>query len=80
MDDTHVLDLSEEELLKLISKEPEVQAKKLMSVMIKWTKKRDLPETDDESEKKKPKLEETEVAKTEEKAEKDDAEKSKEAG
>ena len=35
LDDPHVLDLSEEELIELISKEPEVQAKKLMSVLIK---------------------------------------------
>ena len=39
-----------------------------MSVLIKWANKRYLPETDDEPEKKKPKLEETEFAKTEEKA------------
>merc|ERR1712112_114682 len=75
LDDPHVLDLSEEELIELISKEPEVQAKKLMSVLIKWAKKRYLPETDDEPEKKKPKLEETEEKKTEEKTEKDDTEK-----
>jgi len=75
LDDPHVLDLSEEELIELISKEPEVQAKKLMSVLIKWAKKRYLPETDEEPEKKKPKLEETEEKKTEEKTEKDDAEK-----
>jgi len=80
LDDPHVLDLSEEELIELISKEPEVQAKKLMSVLIKWAKKRYLPETDEEPEKKKPKLEETEAAKTEEKTEKDDAEKPKEEG
>merc|ERR1712109_392690 len=73
LDDPHVLDLSEEELIELISKEPEVQAKKLMSVLIKWAKKRYLPETDEEPEKKKPKLEETEVKKEEEK--KEDAEK-----
>merc|ERR1711868_313628 len=53
LDDPHVLDLSEEELIELISKEPEVQAKKLMSVLIKWAKKRYLPETDEEPEKKK---------------------------
>merc|ERR1712112_282522 len=75
LDDPHVSDLSEEELIELISKEPEVQAKKLMSVLIKWAKKRYLPETDEEPEKKKPKLEETEEKKTEEKTEKDDAEK-----
>merc|ERR1712038_1265547 len=63
LDDPHVLDLSEEELIELISKEPEVQAKKLMSVLIKWAKKRYLPETDEEPEKKKPKLEETEEKK-----------------
>jgi len=80
LDDPHVLDLSEEELIELISKEPEVQAKKLMSVLIKWAKKRYLPETDEEPEKKKPKLEETEAVKSEEKAEKDDAEKPKEEG
>merc|ERR1712158_69115 len=44
-----------------------------MSVLIKWAKKRYLPETDEEPEKKKPKLEETEVKKEEEK--KEDAEK-----
>jgi len=80
LDDPHVLDLSEEELIELISKEPEVQAKKLMSVLIKWAKKRYLPETDEEPEKKKPKLEETEAAKTEEKAVKDEADKPKEEG
>ena len=35
LDDPHVLDLSEEELIELIAHVPEVQAKKLMSVLIK---------------------------------------------
>ena len=73
--DPHVFDLSEEKLIELIFKEPEVQAMKLISVLINWAKKRYLPETDEEPEKKKPKLEETEEKKTKEKTEKDDAEK-----
>jgi len=75
LDDPHVLDLSEEELIELISKEPEVQAKKLMSVLIKWAKKRYLPEDDEQPEAKKPKVEDTEEKKTEEKTDKDSTEK-----
>merc|ERR1712112_561611 len=67
LDDPHVLDLSEEELIELISKEPEVQAKKLMSVLIKWAKKRYLPETDEEGEKKEDDKAEEEKKKVEEK-------------
>merc|ERR1712066_849534 len=64
LDDPAVLDLSEEELISLIEKEPEVQAKKLMSILIKWAKKRySLPETSEEPAKKKQKLEEDGEAK-----------------
>merc|ERR1719420_1826547 len=59
LDDPGILNLSEEELLHLIEKEPEVQAKKMMSVLIKWAKKRQfVPEQSDEPLEKKQKLDE----------------------
>merc|ERR1712110_1244260 len=77
LDDPAVLDLSEEELISLIEKEPEVQAKKLMSVLIKWAKKRySLPETSDEPTEKKHKLDDGE-APAEKKQKLDDGEEAK---
>ena len=40
IDDPALLNLSEDEMLSLVEKKPEVQAKKLMSVLIKWAKKK----------------------------------------
>merc|ERR1712165_465218 len=40
LDDPAVLNLSEDEMLSLVEKKPEVQAKKLMSVLIRWAKKK----------------------------------------
>lgn len=61
LDDPGILNLSEEELLHLIEKEPEVQAKKMMSVLIKWAKKRQfVPDSSEEPAEKKQKLDEKE--------------------
>ena len=40
IDDPALLNLSEDEMLSLVEKKLEVQAKKLMSVLIKWAKKK----------------------------------------
>lgn len=80
LDDPAVLDLSEEELVSLIEKEPEVQAKKLMSVLIKWAKKRySIPETSEAPAEKKQKLDDGDEAKsTEGKTDAGDTEKMEE--
>lgn len=39
-EDPQILDLSEEELLNIMKRRPEVQARKVMEVLIKWAKKR----------------------------------------
>lgn len=44
LDNPAILELSQDELLSLVEKEPEVQGKKLMSVLIRWAKKKYVPE------------------------------------
>lgn len=62
LDDPAILNLSEEELIHLIEKEPEVQAKKLMSVLIKWARKRQfVPEPSEEPVEKKQKLDDVTI-------------------
>lgn len=62
LDDPAILNLSEEEMIHLIEKEPEVQAKKLMSVLIKWARKRQfVPEPSEEPVEKKQKLDEVTI-------------------
>lgn len=65
LDDPAVLDLSEEELLGLIQKRPEVQAKKMVAVLIKWAKKKyNIKGAEDEPFEKKIKLEDGEELKS----------------
>merc|ERR1712184_234196 len=40
LDNPAILDLSQDEMLSLVERGPEVQGKKLMSVLIRWAKKR----------------------------------------
>jgi len=77
LDDPMVLNLSEDEMLSLVEKKPEVQAKKLMSVLIRWAKKKyNIKGAGDEPLDKKIKLEEGEEAKeTEAETEKKEDEK-----
>merc|ERR1712115_64926 len=64
--------LSEEELIHLVEQKPEVQAKKMMSVLIKWAKKRQfVPDSSEEPSEKKQKLEEVKIKEENEDSEKD---------
>jgi len=71
LDDPAVLNLSEDEMLSLVEKKPEVQAKKLMSVLIRWAKKKyNIKGAEDEPLEKKIKIEEGEEPKETTEAEK----------
>merc|ERR1719322_1986033 len=68
------MNLSEEELIHLVEQKPEVQAKKMMSVLIKWAKKRQfVPDSSEEPSEKKQKLEDMKI-----KEENDDSQKDSE--
>lgn len=91
LDNPAILDLSQDELLSLVEKEPEVQGKKLMSVLIRWAKKKyvgsgslaieEIKKEDDEKPKEgEEKAEEKNVEKTEEKKPEKTEEKKSEEG
>jgi len=74
LDDPAIMNLSEEELIHLVEQKPEVQAKKMMSVLIKWAKKRQfVPDSSEEPSEKKQRLEDVKI-----KEENDDSQKDSE--